>query len=447
MDRKTIYICIEIKSREYTSSILLAFACVLRGYRVYLGTHAAIYALIREKSTKDGIFLDKSTQPKERMKWNRQRTEYYCILDPELSPILSEEVLLEGFKSRVYAGTEALFDRFFVVGESAGKAARANIESIQSGIRVTGWPRIDVWKELGAKIHKNEISSIRAKNGNFLLFIPSFGSIRDPQVMKDVKNADPINVTLLNDFTLAQLQHNNFKRMIEMLTIWDQDETFPKVVIKTHPSEHISEWKRATKGLKKTIVVHKGDISPWILASSGVIHHGSTGAIEAHLGKKPVLIIKEFTVPFLLPIASGISEFEINSSSRMNGFNFSCFRNPDYNPNVLNQAVALPVTGSVDMIADNFDELEAKLSKQHKRSKLIISQMNRKSLRRSVGLIRDEIYWKLGKTNINSQYHFVPGGLDKNQIKKVSKIDSKFQRVRFRRMTINLWEFDSKPSH
>jgi surface carbohydrate biosynthesis protein len=401
--------------------------------------------LIREKSTKDGIFLDKSTQPKERMKWNRERIEYYCILDPELSPILSEKVLMEGFNSRVYAGTEALFDKFFVVGESAGKAARANFESIPSRIRVTGWPRIDVWKELGPKIHKKEISFIRAKHGKFLLFIPSFGSIRDPQVMKDVKNADPINVTLLNDFKLAKLQHNNFKKMIQMLVNWDKDDSFPKVVIKTHPSEHISEWKRATKGLKKTIVVHKGDISPWILASGGIIHHGSTGAIEGHLGKKPVLIMKEFTVPFLLPIASGISEFEITSSGHMNGFNFSELLNSDFNPNVLDQAVASPVTGAVNLIIDNFDELGAKRSKRHKRSKLILSQMNRKSFRRSVGLVRDEIYWKLGKTNINSQYHFVPGGLDKNQIKKVSKIDSKFQKVRFRRMTINLWEFDSKP--
>jgi hypothetical protein len=142
-------------------------------------------------------------------------------------------------------------------------------------------------------------------------------------------------------------------------------------------------------------------------------------------------------------MASGISEFDLASGSRLNGFNFSELRNPDFNPNLLNQAVASPSTGAVSSIIDNFDELGAKTSKPHKRSHLILSQIHRKSIRRAVGLIRDEIYWKLGKTNINSQHHFVPGGLDRNQIKKVLDTSAEFQRVCYRKMTINLWEFDN----
>lgn len=443
MNKPTVYICLEIKNREYISNILLAFASTLRGYRVYLGTHAAIYALIRKKSTKDGIFLDKSTQPKERMLWNRARSDYYCILDPELSPILPEEVLMQGFKSRLYVGSEDLYDRFFVVGESAAKVAHANIKDSSSRVRLTGWPRIDIWQSLNTKIYSDEINKIRIKNGDFLLLLPSFGNIRDPEVTSKLDNSDPINLTLLNDSKLAMLQYANFKKMVDILAIWDQDSSLPKIVVKAHPSEPISEWKKALFGLRKTIVISEGEISPWIIASRGVIHHGSTGAIEAYFAKKPVIILKELTVPYLLPIASGISQYEIVRDRSSKGFNFFKVPNKDFNPNVLNEAITSPKAGAVAQIIDNFDELKVKVTKPHSRSWLLLSQIHRKSFRRAVGLVRDEIYWNLGKTNINSQFHFIPGGLDKRRIKHVRKINPDFAKVKTRRMTLNLWEFDA----
>lgn len=283
---------------------------------------------------------------------------------------------------------------------------------------------------------------IKRKHENFLLFIPSFGNVRNPEVTKNLNNADPINLTLLNDFELALLQYANFKKMIALINAWDEDSLIPKILIKAHPSEPISEWKRAVKGLKKTFIVGGGDISPWIIASSGVIHNGSTGAIEAYYAKKPGLIVKELTVPYLLPIASGISEYEIFAKTELNGFDFSKARNLDFNPSVLSEAVTNPAAGAVACIIDNFDELGARASKPHNRIELIFSQFTRRSFRRAAGLIRDEIYWKFGLTNINSQLNFVPGSLDGQKIKMVTSIDPNFAKVRYRRMTLNLWEFD-----
>ena len=442
MNKATVYICVEIKNREYISNILLAFACTLRGYRVYLGTHAAIYALIRKKSTKDGIFLDKSTQPKERMLWNRARSEYYCILDPELSPILSEEVLMESFKSRLYVGSEDLYDRYFVVGESMAKAARASIKDSSSRVRVTGWPRIDIWQSLNTEIYSEEINKIRIKNGDFLLFLPSFGNIKDPEITKKLDNADPVKLTSLNDSKMAMIQYANFKKMVDMLRLWDQDLSIPKIVVKPHPSEPIAEWRKALKGLRKTIVTSKGEISPWIIASGGIIHHGSTGAIEAYFAKKPVLIVKEITVSHLLPISSGISQYQIVGNSSLKGFTFFKMPNRDFDPMVLNEAIYFPKAGAIAQIIDNFDELRVKVTKPHNRSWLLLSQIHRQSIRRAVGLIRDEIYWKFGKTNIHSQFHFIPRGLDKRRINKIKRINPDFAKVKTRRMTLNLWEFD-----
>ena len=109
----------------------------------------------------------------------------------------------------------------------------------------------------------------------------------------------------------------------------------------------------------------------------------------------------------------------------------------------MDQYIFNPINGAVASVVDLFDSLAATPSLRHAKLKLVFSQFSMKSFRRALGLLRDEIYWNLGKTNINSQLHFVPGGLDRKRIDMVMKLDSKFAQVRYRRMTINLWEFDA----
>ena len=108
----------------------------------------------------------------------------------------------------------------------------------------------------------------------------------------------------------------------------------------------------------------------------------------------------------------------------------------------LNRYIFNPTNGAVAKVIDTFDSLVAKPSSRHRKSQLVFSQLNLKSFRRALGLLRDEIYWNLGKTNINSQLHFVPGGLDRRRIKAIVEMYPKFSDVRYRRMTINLWEFE-----
>jgi len=119
-------------------------------------------------------------------------------------------------------------------------------------------------------------------------------------------------------------------------------------------------------------------------------------------------------------------------------------QNFDFDESVLSNAITDPTTSATTLIIDNFDDLRAKSSNPHNRAQLIYSQINPKSVRRAIGLLRDEIYWKFGRTNINPQLHFVPGGLDRKKIKMVSRINSEFGRIRVKRMTINLWEFDTQ---
>ena len=442
MEKPAIYICIEIKNREYVSQIFLSLKAALKGYRVYLGTHAAIYALLRTKNTRTGIFLDKSLQPESRMKWVLKYVEYFCVLDAELTPIYTKDFWMEEFPSRVYPNSDELVEKFLVVNEELAKVVNYHFNEPNSKVTISGWPRIELWKGLSSKIYSDEVFKIQRKFGRFLLFASSFGNLQNPLNTISTSSVPP-NVT--NDISLmAQTQnYRNFKQAIEIFRKWDADPSMPAIIIRPHPSERISIWQSELKKTKKTFVVQGGQISPWVLASEGVIQHRSTVAIEAFLSDKPV---------FALVLAEKqqadqngwlITKYLLDEKSEMIGGNFEGVKlNPDYDPQKINSLSPDSNTSSTDSILKIFDQLLSKSERRHNSIKLILGQLNFVSLRRGLGLIRDEIHWILHKTNINPQLHFVPGGLDRKTIQMVRKADVEFRKVRFRKMSINLWEFE-----
>ena len=442
VEKPVIYICIEIKNREYVSQIFLSLKAALNGYRVYLGTHAAIYALLRTKKTKTGIYLDKSLQPESRMKWVLNYIEHYCVLDAELTPYFTKEYWMVEFPSRLYPTSDELVEKFLVVNEGLAKVAKHHFKEPKSKVIVSGWPRLELCKGLNSKIYSEEVTMIQQKFGKFLLFASSFGNLQNP-VDTILTSAVPPNTT--NDINLtAQMQnYKNFKQTVEIFRKWDADTSMPTIIIRPHPSERISIWKKELKKTKKTFVVQGGQISPWVLASEGVVQHRSTAALEAFLAGKPVfaLVLDEknqagqngwLATKYLLDVNSKIVDWNFEQVEV----------NPDYDPRTMHALLQDFDISSADSILTIFDQLLSEPEERHSCRKLILSQLNLASLRRALGLVRDEIYWKLRKTNINPQYNFVPGGLDVKSIKSVIKADIEFLNVRFRKMSINLWEFD-----
>jgi surface carbohydrate biosynthesis protein len=446
--KPTLYICIEIKSREYDSQILLAACSALRGYRVYVGSHAAIYALIRKNKKRDGIFLDKSTQPRERMLWIRERVQKYCILDAELSPILVEDIAREEFPTRIYEGTLDLVDKYFVVGPAMYKVAEEFFNSKSNVVKLSGWPRIDLWENLSGEIYRDEVNKIVSTYGEFHLFVSSFGQIRDPQLTENLKSADKVRSADLNSFERKLFQFNNFKKTVEMIREWDKLDNVPRIVLRPHPSEPISVWKDELKNLRKTFVIQEGDITPWILACTGMIHNGSTTAIQGYFAGKKITMIEEITTSIYAPVPKAISHNIIEAGVDLNQFDENeSTKNLFFEPSILDEVIHRPINGATETLIDEFDDLQISRAPRFSRFQLLLSQVRPKSLIRSIGLIRDEIYWKFGAINITPQLHVIPGGLDEGRIRAVLNAEKEFGIIRYRRMSINLWEFDSKPSH
>ena len=59
MEKKTIYIPIEIKARELTQYIFFSKFAISKGFRVYIGSKPAINRLLDQKPNKAGVLIFK----------------------------------------------------------------------------------------------------------------------------------------------------------------------------------------------------------------------------------------------------------------------------------------------------------------------------------------------------------------------------------------------------
>jgi hypothetical protein len=89
--KKTIYISVEIKVREFVSQILFSYYAVKKGYRVYLGSKNEMLNLIKNKTNKGGIFFYKAGVPKKFISIIDKKTDIHAVFDQELMPGISSD--------------------------------------------------------------------------------------------------------------------------------------------------------------------------------------------------------------------------------------------------------------------------------------------------------------------------------------------------------------------
>lgn len=436
--RPTVYICIEQKNREYDEKILLAAELGLQNFRCYIGTHAAIWALLRTKKEPSGVYFDKGTQLPETMKWIKSVCEYLVVMDVELGPVVKNiDFMFSPFLdyphlSRLYPESEKLVDKYLCIGPKIFDRAIGVFGKDVGKVVMTGWPRMDLWEGLGRELYSKDLVKIRKKHGKFLLFASNFTSISDPgrEEISDI------------EWEIKRLNFDLFSKTISILKIWDKDPDVPKIIIRPHISEDSQIWKTALRKLKKTSVIHKGDITPWLFASEGLIHRGSTTSIQAELGGKNTYYIPEVAENGHDDISERISRYLVGSgtSPRI----YSSYENIDADRlkrrKVLESVLFFSPSGATQEVVASLMGLYSAPVEKHSAIRLIVSQLNIKAALRALGLVRHELTWNLGLTRLPSQIHNTPWGLGIFRIKKVIRLKSEYERLNLRLMTMNLWE-------
>ena len=446
MFKKILYLPIEIKQREYDAQILLAANAAIKGYRVFLGTHAAIYALLRTNKIPTGILLDKGMPSRERLLWLREKCDEIWVMDAEVSPIHTSDVLKSELPSRTYKAGIDWIDKYLVVGEMAYNAASSYFGSQNFKVLKSGWPRMEIAGPLGLKIYHKEINAINKKYPSFYLFASSFAGNRDPiQVAGQRKATLHEQTPFWNEFAL-QNRYEKFLYTIECLKKWDADSRIPTIIVRPHVAESIQIWREKLGNLKKTFLEEEGNATSWIYASSGVIHQGSTLSIQSHIAGKENLFLKDAAFEGYSAISERVSDVIISSTRPPIPVNLrdSSYLNPNYSPQIIDSIVYSPLEGAISTILGEMDRVPGSPDSSTSAPKLLISQLTLRSVRRAIGLLRDEAYWKLGRINLHPQSRSIPGGLGRKEITRIFKALNYSESVVASRMTLNLWEFRAK---
>ncbi len=284
MNKKTILFTIELADRELFAKCLLAIEMVKRGFRVYIGSFRAIHEI--HGGIKSCIFFHKSTYQRRMLQYKRKMNATIAVMDEEAGVAIPTSRMDDFCRARFQSMTKSAYDYVFTVGEGYTRRllSMPNMEGIR--ILTTGWPRIDLWREEYAVIHAQKVAEIREAQGNYWLFVSSFGFTSRAGMEFKVKRAySELRVkSLYNTFQAF----NNYIELIKRLA----EDRQQKIIVRPHTSESIEEWTEIFSDCPNVLVIREGDVTPWLLAAAGVIVYRSTVALQAALNGIPTVQYK-----------------------------------------------------------------------------------------------------------------------------------------------------------
>jgi surface carbohydrate biosynthesis protein len=278
MERSAILPC-EIKSREFEAKLLLACVLAERGWHAVLGSRNHIH--LRLQSFPVSVYLGKDVRHSSRKIAFMVKSlgHRFVAMDEEAQFYLSRErYRISRVDSYVLKSAETLF----AWGEDNSLAWQEAIAYRQQPIFLTGNGRTDLLRPETRKMHANETNEIRSKYGKFVLINTNFGAINP-----FMTSLTPTNTTAaaLQPFQTGYLAHRKeiFDAFVSLLPRLSQRFPGCKFILRPHPGENIDFWRQVTACHENILVESSGNIVPWILASSAVIHNACTTGLEAYL--------------------------------------------------------------------------------------------------------------------------------------------------------------------
>ena len=287
---KWILMPVEVKNREFYSRLLLASIATQRGFKVLLGQDRVIRRLL--PYLPHGIVFDKSIGRQGDKKVKRFSKHNYLItaLDEEATGYLSGP---ESFAApRLSEEALDVTKRWFCLSEPIRQDIMTRFPNHHDRFVTTGLARTDIWRPQFHPIYEDETNKLRAKYGKFILFNSNFATVIHARGDAFTDNQMARNTKYYNDYTKNKKAHKkqewaNLDAYVEMLP--KLADKFPdhKLIVRPHPADDVNFWKDSVGSHPNIEVIFEGNVTPWILASDCMVHHGCTTGIEAELMSKP----------------------------------------------------------------------------------------------------------------------------------------------------------------
>ena len=219
-----------------------------------------------------------------------------------MGPACSPEEIEEGMRSQINLLHESYIDRYYVVGMNFYEVCKKVYGTLGERIKLTGWPRVDLWRKKFRYLYEEKIKHIKNKHGEFFLFSSDFGFVRKKDIQKHFDYLKSYGWNEDEDRYKYELKRANnfyyeFRLMMKLLVELDQSSEATKIIIRPHPADDLRYWKKVSKIFKNIKVIYEGDINEWLYASRGLIHRGCTTAIQSYMADIPtgyIVTKKEF---------------------------------------------------------------------------------------------------------------------------------------------------------
>ncbi len=295
--RPWILLPIEVKNREFDAKIMLACIGATRGFGVLLGRNNFNFKGTFPK----GVYLDKCISPYKAESLKQQVNglgNQLAILDEEGLVYQSEKLYLE---NRTSQETVELASLIFTWGDAQRDIINGRY-NIPDKLIATGSPRADLWQKSWHALYTEEVKKISEQLGPYILIPANFSPAH---------HVDPINFSLKkrgiegavnsrkkltfkeDRFLYRQKILNKFFDLIPAIAEQFGDRT---ILLRPHPNDNMKVWDEIKKKWPKNVkVIHRGGISPWIIASDILVHNSCTSGVEAYAMEKPAIAYTPYT--------------------------------------------------------------------------------------------------------------------------------------------------------
>lgn len=288
--QRFIIIPVEVQVRELAGRLMVAAIAAERGYHVLLGHDRVIRRLA--PFLPKGILFDKSLGAATERKVARYHRLGFKLtsVDEETTGFYSNPEMF--LSIRLANETLAMAERWFCLSEKLRQQVVGLYPRHAGKFVVTGLPRTDVWRPGHRNVFSAEVAELKRQHGDFLLFCSNFGHVvhamHDKFLQRQIGRAEKsyTGVKAYRSAIREELKINleAYLEMLPKLRQWFPDK---KLIVRPHPSESSSFWRDALGHVPGLEVHEEGTATPWILASSCLVHHGCTTGIEAELMGRP----------------------------------------------------------------------------------------------------------------------------------------------------------------
>jgi len=280
----------ETFSREYLGKLSLALELAKIGHEVLLGSTHTIRSL-SESAKENGIYYEikgESGVSSPHLSKLRRKKILTVLQDEEAGISYLNYDDFVRLRPELFGLSH--FDKIFAWGNADYEFMGA--ESVAKRIELTGSPRAVFWGKYGEAFYKEITESLRGVHGEYILLVTNFAwqnSLKsNRQELKYFKESN-----YDSEFYKSYRRRLNWERLAYKKTLdlirGIIEETNYKIILRPHPSERSDVWLKAFPKERRLIIDKKSDVTPAILASSHILHTGSTVGIEALLHKKSTI--------------------------------------------------------------------------------------------------------------------------------------------------------------